>query len=177
MSRRRQQPTAKPWRPMARATAVPLPDDEIARRSAAYAEEHDLTAESVRALMTAKLSAEVWVNDRYTVHVQRRDDSSVAELSIRRNDRKAIRDWRHFQWIKTEIAGADVEAFELYPAEDRLMDTANQYYLYCLPPGQRIPAGYDTGRNLSDVDEAAAVGAGQRPLPDDWKAPRAGDRR
>jgi hypothetical protein len=87
-------------------------------------------------------TSEVWANNRYIVHVHRRDDSSVDSLSIRRQDNKAGHDWRHFQRIKNEIAGPHTEAFELYPDEDRLVDTANQFWLWCMPPGVRMPAGF-----------------------------------
>jgi len=118
--------------------------------------------------LIAELEAsELWKNNRYTVQATRREDGSVIELSIRRNDRRAARDWREFQRIKNEIAGRDVEAVELFPAEDRLMDTANQYFLWCLPPGEKFPMGFH-GRNVRDHDEGV-TGSVQRPLPDDWK--------
>lgn len=76
-------------------------------------------------------------------------------LSIRRQDRKPVHDWRHLWMIKTELAGADAEAVELY----RLVDSANQYHLFCLPRGERFPFGFD--------DEGVVVpGAVQRPIDD-----------
>lgn len=146
------------WQPMQNAVPVPPSPEHQAEVIEKYGPE----------LLDEMLNAEMWKNNRYTVLVTRRPDGSVMELSIRRNDRRAARDWRDFQRIKTEIAGADVEAFELYPAEDRLMDTANQYFLWCMLPGERIPAGFDDGRNLRDHDEGLAKSK-QRPLPDDWK--------
>jgi hypothetical protein len=84
-------------------------------------------------------AAEIWRNDRYVVTVTRWAEGELAgqvqELSIRRDDRRAIHDWRDFQRIKNEIARPEVEAMEIYPAESRLMDTANQYYLFCSPLG------------------------------------------
>lgn len=79
-------------------------------------------------------------------------------LSIRRNDRKPIRDWRHLQRIKNELAGEDWEAVELYPAEDRKVDMANQYHLWCWP--FRLPFGFQE-RDVED--EPLVDGAVQRP--------------
>jgi hypothetical protein len=69
--------------------------------------------------------------------------------------------------IKNEIAGPEVEAFEIYPRESRLMDTANQYYLWVLPPGQTIPAGYFGGR--ATTEEAEGIGSVNRPMEDAYK--------
>lgn len=85
--------------------------------------------------------------------------------SIRRVDRKAQRDWRHFQRIKNEIFGPEAEAIELYPAESRLVDEANQYHLYVITKG-RFPFGMEE-RSVSGPGEAAAIGAKQRPFEED----------
>jgi hypothetical protein len=105
---------------------------------------------------------ETWLNDKYVVSVRRREDGSVANLSIRRQDRGWPRDWRDFQRIKNEIAGPEVEAVELYPAESRLVDTANQFWLWCLPVGQQWPFGFDQGRAVTDETAASKFGARQR---------------
>ena len=105
---------------------------------------------------------ETWMNDRYVVTVDRYESGDVMTLSIRRQDRGWPRDWRDFQRIKNEIAGDDAEAVELYPAEDRLVDTANQFWLWCTPRGERFPIGFDEGRMTSNDDLANQVGAKQR---------------
>jgi hypothetical protein len=107
---------------------------------------------------------EVWLNDKYVVHVRRNEDRTVSCLSIRRQDRGWPRDWRDFQRIKNQIAGEDVEAVELYPAEDRLVDTANQFWLWCFPPGVHLPLGFEDGRTVLDPEIAEQVGAKQRQL-------------
>lgn len=66
--------------------------------------------------------------------------TALWHLSIRRNDRRVIRDWRHFQRIKSELIGPDAEALELYPAESRLIDEANQFHLWVVE-GVRLPFG------------------------------------
>ena len=107
---------------------------------------------------------EVWLNDKYVVHVRRDDDGFVMSLSIRRADRGWPRDWRDFQRIKNEIAGPEIEAVELYPAESRLVDTANQFWLWCAPPGESLPIGFTEGRITTDSEDAEPYGAKQREL-------------
>jgi hypothetical protein len=119
---------------------------------------------------------EIWLNNRYQVNVKR--DVPVPDgwpemvhLSIKRIDKGVIHDWRHLQRIKNEIVGPDHEAVELYPSEERLIDTVNQYHLWVLAkPGLRFPFGWD--HRL--VADSGGNGAKQRPFeegerPDDCK--------
>lgn len=142
----------KVWVPMRPATPVP------------YSAAQEAAARLVEMQHNTKINRpeqqEMWKNDLYTVVVTR-NDKGVHHLSIRRNDRKPAHDWRHFQQIKNDIAGESIEAIELYPAERRLVDTANQYHLWCLPPGQTFPFGFING-NVSD-DTQGFPGAVQRP--------------
>ena len=75
----------------------------------------------------AKTGGRMHYNDRYTAIVYQRGE--MTELSIRRNDRKPSMDWRDMQWIKNQLLGPEIEAVQIFPAESRLMDAANQYYL------------------------------------------------
>ena len=110
------------------------------------------------------LPDELWKNDRYVVIVRRDSNGFVAYLSIRRSDRKAARDWRDFQAIKDQLAGEDVEAVELYPAKTRLVDTANHYWLWMLPPGARFPLGFPEGLVLDSGEGPFVEGVVQRPI-------------
>lgn len=69
------------------------------------------------------------------------EDGSM-HISFKRNDRSAVRDWRHFQAIKNEVAGPEREAIELFPPESQLMDGANEYHMWVLPEGQQSPLGF-----------------------------------
>lgn len=69
------------------------------------------------------------------------EDGSM-HLSFKRKDRAAVRDWRHFQAIKNSVAGPEREAIELYPPESGLVDGANEYHLWVLPPGKESPLGF-----------------------------------
>ena len=83
----------------------------------------------------------VFMNDLYTVRV--RDASPFIQLDISRRDGEPYKNWRDFQRIKNELVGAECEAVELFPAESRLVDTANQYHLWVNPDVKfRFPFGY-----------------------------------
>jgi hypothetical protein len=81
----------------------------------------------------------LYVNSRYTVIATRiipENPETHPEglwLSIRTNDRSDAHPWRDFQKIKNFFAGDEWEAVEIYPAESRLVDTSNQYHLWCFP--------------------------------------------
>lgn len=55
-------------------------------------------------------------------------------------DGSARHDWRDFQRIKNELVAPEAEAVELFPAESRLVDTANHYHLWVFPE-YRFPFG------------------------------------
>jgi len=93
---------------------------------------------------------EIWVNDIYQVNILRGENcdgyihhpqlkGKCDYISIKTHNKEAVRDWRHFQQIKNELVGEHREAIEIFPSEDRLVDTANQYHLWVLPEGF-IPA-------------------------------------
>lgn len=97
------------------------------------------------------------------------DGVGVVHLSIRRADRKPVRDWRHMQAIKNDILGPEVEAVELYPAESRLVDTANEFHLWAPVDDQGaavpFPFGFNDGRVVTGPEALADFpGAVQRPL-------------
>lgn len=93
-------------------------------------------------------------NNHYQVDVHAllsKPFGKVIWLSIKRNDRSPVHDWRDFQRIKNELVGPEFEAIELYPAESRLVDSANQYHLWVLVEFGMIPLGY-TERLVVDPD-------------------------
>jgi hypothetical protein len=121
------------------------------------------TAEEIRAMIESE-SNEHWVNRLYQVQVHRRQDGSVMHLNIRRRDgAHDTRDWRHFQEIKNQLAGRECEAFELYPAESRKVDTSNKFHLWVLMPGERIPVGWDE-RDVQYEENRDTPGIRQRAL-------------
>ena len=105
----------------------------------------------------------IWINDVYQVNVRiiKNEHSpmpTMFHLSIKRIDRGIIHDWRDLQAIKNEIVGPDFEAVELYPAESRRIDTANQYHLFGVyKKSFRFPFGFDGGRHVQDESIAGSV--------------------
>jgi len=112
------------------------------------------------------------MNDRYQVNAQTLEApfgefvGDVIWLSIKRRDKAPVHDWRDLQVIKNLIVGPEHEGFELYPAESRLGDTANQFHLFVFMDAKvRMPVGF-LEREVTGADAARAVGATQRELPE-----------
>lgn len=107
-----------------------------------------------------------FANSRYLVWVKARPveregwPASVLELSIKARQRGPVDDWRDKQRIKNELVGPGCEAVELFPAEDRLVDSADQAWLFVFPPGERLPFGF-TKRFVCD---GRPPGGSQRPF-------------
>jgi hypothetical protein len=105
---------------------------------------------------------EYWHNDVYTVSVRRHDEDPVfgtyggmIQLGISSLDGTARHDWRDLQAIKNQLVGAECEAFELYPAESRLLDPSNYYTLWCFPGVRRLKIGVNE-RRVRTAAEALA---------------------
>lgn len=99
----------------------------------------------------------VYRNSRFQVHATQLPNG-LLWLSIKNVDRTARHDWRDLQRVKNEVAGPEREAVELYPAESRLHDTANQFHLWVMPEGERVPFGFDDRY----VSEAPPGGGGSQ---------------
>jgi hypothetical protein len=86
-------------------------------------------------------SVHLYTNDAYYVEV--RAKPPFVHLDIRRHDGGDCKNWRELQQIKNEIVGPEHEAVELFPAESRLVDTANQYHLWVHVSSHfRFPFGF-----------------------------------
>jgi hypothetical protein len=123
----------------------------------------------IKKMMEEIRSQEVWMNDTYTVSIDdanrvspvHPDFPEMLWLSIKRNDRQPIHDWRDLQEIKNMLVGEENEACELYPAKSRTVDTANQYHLWVFKDKTvKFPFGFREG--VVDYDLAGKVGAVQR---------------
>ena len=117
-----------------------------------------------------RLPDEIRVNELYEVWLTRHRDAApgwpaLIGLSIKRRDKSVVRDWRHLQRIKNELVGPEREGVELFPAESRLVDSANQYFLWVSgDPAWRFPFGQPT----REVEGRSTRGATQRPFPEGW---------
>jgi len=144
------------------ATPEPITDGIIQEMM----EQANLNREDATEALQESRKGEWWINDIYTVIVRRLQvpDPGVPDLihlSIKRNDREAIHDWRDLQEIKNRFCGPEHEAMEIYPAESRLVDTANQYHLWCIDnPIFRWPWGFRE-RSVSETSVGASK---QRPF-------------
>lgn len=154
-------PTRKPqaWTPFAEADGSwSAMDPEITAR-----------------VMAREPPQRIYKNSLYTVTVSpsrmlTEGGEPLLHLDVKRNDKAAIHDWRHLQRIKNELVGPEHEAIEVYPAESRLVDTANSFHLWVLPPGAKVPVGW-TERAVIDGDDVYRPGharqrrweEGQRP--------------
>ncbi|MCR9209034.1 MAG: hypothetical protein NXI28_12445 [bacterium] len=93
----------------------------------------------------------MYQNSKYCVAVRKAD--GVIRLAITNLDHSAKHDWRDFQRIKNELIGPDAEAVELYPSEDRLIDTTNTFHLWS-PIDHRFDFGFEKGRHVESSDES-----------------------
>lgn len=102
---------------------------------------------------------ETYTNDLYVVQISRDAnhgfgpslEDGMFELTIRKQDRSDGLDWRHVQLIKNQLVDPECEMVELYPAESRLRDSANQYWFYGFNnPKVRFPFGM-FGRVVNDT--------------------------
>jgi len=94
----------------------------------------------------------------------------MVHLSISNRDLSALLDWRHLQEIKNDLVGEENEAVQLFPAESRLVDQANQFHLWALKdPTINFPFGFQE-RLVEGRKTAAEGGAVQRALPKKNKA-------
>ena len=95
-----------------------------------------------------------WENDEYygcLRTLQKKEGGIVHVLSITALDNSAKHDWRDFQQLKNMLIGEEWEAVELYPAESRLVDPTNRFYLWCAPKGT-FTFGFNYGRNITEMN-------------------------
>jgi hypothetical protein len=109
----------------------------------------------------------IWMNDLWQVierdvPVEDWPGGMVTWLSIRRLDRSADHDWRALQRIKNQLCGPHREGIEVYPDEDRLVDTSNQYHLFVLAEGFHLPFGFAQRRVVDADGYDAASNTAQR---------------
>ncbi len=126
--------------------------------------DHFVEDPSVPAHLRAAMEAPTYINSRYQVALFIDDTpwGRVTHLSIKNRDRGARHDWRDLQRIKNELCGLEREAIEIYPAESRLVDCADQFHLWVLASGQTLPLGFHEGRVVSESVSPTSRGS-QRP--------------
>jgi hypothetical protein len=132
------------WTSFTRAYLPPITDQVIQER----ARDLNMSVEDARAAIERIYAEEdIWCNSLYQVNIRTIPSNGlvpeVKHLSIKRRDKRVVHDWRDLQRIKNELVGAECEAVEIYPAESRLVDSANQYHLWVFnDPSYRIGLGF-----------------------------------
>lgn len=145
--------------------ALPDPSLEGFRRRVAGL---GIAEDEVRRQHAKLLRDEIWVSPEYQVNVDRDPPHGlpglkVVHLSIKRRDRSPVHDWRDLQAIKNALVGTEFEAIEVYPAESRLVDTANQYHLWVITDEAGGPVTFPVGWTSRLTMDEGKAGAVQRP--------------
>jgi hypothetical protein len=152
MSKKRKAPTPKKeWEPLTQT-----PDWAVKAKHEQAMEQARVTFPGV-AVDQLRTPAEVWGSSQYTVTVHYLDDNrdGFVEVGIHNYHRTTHVPWRHIQQIKNEVFGPDREAVQLFPAEDRLLDSANEYWIYVYPTSEApmrkrgVKIGMDRGRSVN----------------------------
>lgn len=149
------------WEPMKPAV---IPPSEIPKIRA-NCEAAGMTSIETDKAVTEAMGCPIFRNDLYqcSVHEQQPLDQHFPRLwhlSIKRIDKEPVMDWRDIQKIKNDIIGPEHEGVQLFPAESRKVDGANQYHLYVLKnEAVRFPFGFFDGRRVSDE---SPIGGQQR---------------
>lgn len=152
----------KPLRQLRRDEFMPVREEIIAEAMRHYGWDRET---AVARLQAEHDRCRFYINHLYQVQVQDMSEKNDAmHICIRRIDGAAdLRDWRHFQQIKNEVAGPGREAVEIYPAESRKVDTSNKWHLWVVPSGTMLSVGWST-RDVQYDENRNVPGMRQRPL-------------
>lgn len=162
-----------PWTPFGRAyvDTAEFYTPEAEARYRMIAEKTGTTFEHIRDTYLTAINDEMWRNSRYQVAIRRTliEDGEggsleMVHLSVKRISKLPLGQshWADMQRIKNELLGPNCEAVELYPAEERLIDSANQYHLWGVNSGTyRWPIGWNEGRLVVDEGEDPHIGSHQ----------------
>jgi hypothetical protein len=112
-----------------------------------YMKNFGVNEETAINMMLQQTSEKLFMNDVYQVTVSNVHTSpnwpDTIHLSIMRIDKEPIHDWWDLQDIKNQLVGDEHDAIEVYPAESKIVDMANQYHLWVFAdPSVRIPIGW-----------------------------------
>lgn len=130
------------------------------------ADKFSVSKNEAMAIVERNREQSVWLNDKYQVNARYVEPKNgwpaLIHLSIKRIDKETIHDWRELQEIKNKLVGLHNEGVEIYPDDDRLVDSANQYHLWVLAdPTIKLPFGFGE-RLTATPEQAASIGAKQR---------------
>lgn len=114
-----------------------------------YARQFQVDMPSALDMVWQVMSESVYSNGEYIVNVSQPMDSGVEgwpqviHVAVRRVDTEPVRSWDVLQAIKNRFVGEENEAVEVFPAEARLVNMANQSHLWAfVDPEFRLPFGW-----------------------------------
>ncbi|MEN8747857.1 hypothetical protein [Marivita sp.] len=120
--------------------------------------------EQVRATTRDLEQDALFKSSLYQVMVRDRDGLHV---TVKRLDREPIFERDDLVEIGRQFVPEGAIAVELYPAESRVVDTANQYHIFCVPSVIRSESG-DASLALREVIRQTAAKEDGRSAGDDW---------
>jgi len=81
-------------------------------------------------------------DNRYVVMIREvQTEWGIVRHAFVRNDDNTDIPWAEKQRIKNEVFGKDATAVEVFPKDADLVDGANAYHLWILPPNMQLPFG------------------------------------
>lgn len=120
---------------------------------AAYMTSFGIGEEEATQMRDLMAKEQFFVNGTYQVNVSyvKSPMGKMLHISVKRLDNSAIVGWDDLQSIKNMFVGPECEGVEIFPAESRLVNCANQRHLWCfIDPDRRIPIGW-TQRRVHSV--------------------------
>lgn len=101
------------------------------------------------------MQGKTFANEKYIVR-RNQIGGGMVHLRIKTLDATTEHNWQEYQQIKNELLGPECEAVELYPAESRLVDAANEYHLWGWSDSvHRFPVGFQS-RTAADAPETGS---------------------
>ena len=137
-----------------KASALPNSEEILNKQAKKILSSYpNMTLQQVKMGLYKEIFAEMYVNNIYQVAVYRNEAADelihVPEfkgrctwLSIKRKDKRPVNNWQDMQTMKNRLVGTNCDAIQIFPAEDRMVNTANQYHLIVFPGGEKIPFGW-----------------------------------
>lgn len=94
----------------------------------------EISFSQIQSISVSKKPDRAWKNNHYVVQLYY-DDRVVNGIMmdkwmIRRNDSQTINGFYELQNVKNKLIGEDVEAYQVFPKKNDLVDVANLYWLF-----------------------------------------------
>ena len=139
---------------LVKTSVTPRSEDQLTKEAEKIVKSYPhMTLEQAKMGLHRDIYAEIYVNDIYQVAVYRNEEADelvhldelkgrCTWLSIKRRDKRPVNNWQDMQTIKNRLVGVDCDAIQIFPAESRMINMANQYHLIVLPSDSWLPFGW-----------------------------------